>query len=126
MKSFKDLFLKEAEEKLSISDFDLDKIGKVLEDEVSRLIRVKVKFTHKIEKDKIVRYTSQDLAKDMSPRMMKELTVYTWGGEVTTENYIWISVRFDYTFFDGGSNGHEIISLFVDKDGKIIKKQTKY
>ena len=126
MKSFKDLVLKEAEEKLSISDFDLDKIGNVLEDEVSRLIRVKVKFTHKIEKDKTVRYTSQDLAKDMSPRMMKELTVYTWGGEVTPENYIWLSVRFDYTFFDGGSNGHEIISLFVDKDGKIVKKQTKY
>lgn len=126
MKTFKEQFITEAEEKLSLSDFDLEAIGKTLEDEVSKLIRVNVNLTHKVEKDKTVRYISQDLAKDMKPRMMKELMVYTWGGEVTTENYIWISVRFDYTFFDGGSNGHEIISMFVDKTGKIIKKQTKF
>ena len=99
MKTFKEIFIQESkdeiveanerEDKLTFADFDLDAAAKTLEKEISRLIEIPVKLTYKIEKDRFVKFSSQDLVGPMKPRMFKKLNVV----EVVSVNSITAKTR---------------------------------
>lgn len=126
MKTFKATLITEAEDKLAFDDFDLDTIIKTLEKEITRLIDVPVKLTYKIEKDKYFRFVSQDLTKDMKPRMFKTLRVINLGGEINKTGEIWLSIKYEYVHIGGGSDGCEIAQVWVDTKGEITRKSSRF
>ena len=116
----------EEEDKLTFADFDLDSAVKNLEKEITRLIGIPVKFTYKIERDRFVKFSSQDLAGPMKPRMFKKLNVVNWGGEINKDGHIWLNIKYEYEHIEGGSNGCDIAQIWIDKTGNVIEKRTKF
>lgn len=119
MRKISEFILNEETEKLTVGQFNLNKMTDEIEKHISKLIGVKVEVICQIKGDMIT-LTSKDLASNMKPKMFKELKLHNFGGNVLRdEPFYWMPVHFNYSHFDGGSNGCKITDLFFNQDGTI-------
>lgn len=123
----------EAAEKFwtSFDDAAIKNAEKELEQLLASLIKAKVDLQiTKLPRGKFnkmgLTVDSNNLAPKMTPKMFKVLKISDFGGNITDDGYYWLPLHYEFQHIAGGSNGKNIVDVYLKDDGSIFKSNTKF
>lgn len=111
-------------------EFNVKNAEKNLSELVSKLIDFKVNLKVEViqnKRDYLLKVSSNDISNGMKPKMFKSLIVSNFGGGIKDDpKHWWVPINYKYEHFDGGNNGSDIVTVWLDMNGDIIEKRTKF